>query len=232
MNNNGFVIYTEYKDKTKRLSDEQLGKLLRCLFDYKQTGEEPDFEDIAIATAFDFIRADIDRQNDNYEKKVAAGKKGGEAKAANRKADTAEPSTAKQTVADSSKSSKTDNYNYNNNKTNKEKSKEKDIAPEVAVATLDAPAEVKQRMQEFVIMRKSIKKPMTGNAVRLMYGRLQKLSKEPSTQCEILEQSIRHSWQDVYELKDEKPRSGTNKFNNIIQHDWNMDELERKLLGV
>lgn len=229
MNNSGFVLFTEYREKTKRLSDEQFGKLLRYLFEYKATLEEPDIDDLAVGIAFDFIRCDIDRQNDNYEKKVSAGRKGGEAKAkANAEKHTlAEHSTSKQNLAEVSE---TDNNNYNNNK-NKNKNK-KDITPEVAVATLDAPAEVKQRMQEFVIMRKSIKKPMTGNAVRLMYGRLQKLSKEPSTQCEILEQSIRHSWQDVYALKEENARSGTNKFNNIIQHDWDMDDLERKLLDV
>lgn len=220
----GFVFYRSFAEALKEIPAEQFKDIVMALSDYALDGVEPDNLEAVSKALFTLMKPQIDANA----KRREAGRKGGEANAkqieANVKQNEATPkqAEAKDKVKDKEKEKVKE----------KVKEKEKDIAPEVAVATLDAPAEVKQRMQEFVIMRKSIKKPMTGNAVRLMYGRLQKLSKEPSTQCEILEQSIRHSWQDVYELKDEKPRSGTNKFNNIIQHDWNMDELERKLLGV
>ena len=202
MNNNGFVIYTEYREKTKRLSDEQFGKLLRYLFEYKETLEEPVIDDPAVGIAFDFIRCDIDRQNDNYEKKVNAGRKGGEAKAeaSTKKQKVAKSSTAKQPLAEPSETDN-NNYNYNNNK--KEKNK-KEKSPDVAVATLDAPESVKQKMQGMVNMRKAIKKPMTGNAVDLMYKRLLKLSSDPDVQCQIIDQSIRNSWQDLYALKQDR----------------------------
>lgn len=222
----GFVFYRSFAEALKEIPAEQFKDIVMALSDYALDGVEPDNLEAVSKALFTLMKPQIDANA----KRREAGRKGGEANAkqieANQKQNEATPkqTEAKDKVKDKDKEKVKEKV--------KEKEKEKDIAPEVAVATLDAPAEVKQRMQEFVIMRKSIKKPMTGNAVRLMYGRLQKLSKEPSTQCEILEQSIRHSWQDVYELKDEKPRSGTNKFNNIIQHDWNMDELERKLLGV
>ena len=218
----GFVFYRSFAEALEEIPAEQFKTIVLALSEYALDGVEPDNLDAVSKALFTLMKPQIDANA----KRREAGRKGGEANAkqieANQKQNEATPkqTEAKDKVKDKEKVKE------------KVKEKEKDIAPEVAVATLDAPAEVKQRMHEFVIMRKSIKKQMTGNAVRLMYGRLQKLSKEPTTQCEILEQSIRHSWQDVYELKDEKPRSGTNKFNNIIQHDWNMDELERKLLGV
>lgn len=211
----GFVFYRSFAEALKEIPAEQFKDIVMALSSYALDGVEPDNLEAVSKALFTLMKPQIDANA----KRREAGRKGGEA-------------NAKQIEANQKQNEAKDKVKDKEKVKEKAKEKEKDIAPEVAVATLDAPDEVKQRMQEFVIMRKSIKKPMTGNAVRLMYGRLQKLSKEPTTQCEILEQSIRHSWQDVYELKDEKPRSGTNKFNNIIQHDWNMDELERKLLGV
>lgn len=220
----GFVFYRSFAEALKEIPAEQFKNIVMALSDYALDGVEPDNLEAVSKALFTLMKPQIDANA----KRREAGRKGGEANAkqieANVKQNEATPkqTEAKDKVKDKDKEKVKE----------KVKEKEKDIAPEVAVATLDAPDEVKQRMQEFVIMRKSIKKPMTGNAVRLMYGRLVKLSKEPTTQCEILEQSIRHSWQDVYALKEENARSGTSKFNNIIQHDWNMDELERKLLGV
>lgn len=220
----GFVFYRSFAEALQDIPAEQFKDIVLALSSYALDGIEPDNLDAISKALFTLMRPQIDANA----KRREAGRKGGEANAKQIEASVKQnEATPKQTEAKDKVKEKVKDKDKD-----KEKVKEKDIAPEVAVATLDAPDEVKQSMQEFVNMRKSIKKPMTGNAVKLMYGRLVKLSKDPGTQREILEQSIRHSWQDVYELKDEKPRSGTNKFNNIIQHDWNMDELERKLLGV
>lgn len=220
----GFVFYRSFAEALKEIPAEQFKDIVMALSSYALDGVEPDNLEAVSKALFTLMKPQIDANA----KRREAGRKGGEANAKQIEA------SAKQNEATPKQTEAKDKVKDKDKEKVKEKvkEKEKDIAPEVAVATLDAPAEVKQRMQEFVIMRKSIKKPMTGNAVRLMYGRLQKLSKEPSTQCEILEQSIRHSWQDVYALKEENARSGTNKFNNIIQHDWDMDDLERKLLDV
>ena len=53
-------------------------------------------------------------------------------------------------------------------------------------------------------MRKLIKKPMSDQALKIMLNKLQKLSDDEDTQINILEQSIEHSWQSVYELKEDK----------------------------
>ena len=50
-------------------------------------------------------------------------------------------------------------------------------------------------------MRKKIKKPMTDKAKKMLITEIEKISKEPETQIEILNQSILHCWQSVYPLK-------------------------------
>ena len=223
-----FIFYGSFIDAISTLGDADRLAAFDAITNYAGYGIEPD-SSIGLAYAI-FLMAKP--QIDANAKRREDGSKGGRPKGKTSGYESKKPVVSEKENHTSENEKPKEKEKVKVKVNVKEKDKEKDIAPEVAVATLDAPDEVKQRMQEFVNMRKAIKKPMTGNAVRLMYGRLVKLSKEPTTQCEILEQSIRHSWQDVYALKDEKARSGTNKFNNIIQHDWNMDELERKLLGV
>lgn len=79
---NSFVLYTEYRDHIKLLTDEDKGKLLTAIFDYA-AGEHPDVSGMAMM-AFSFIRAQMDRDAASYEEKIAhrqnAGKRGGRPK--------------------------------------------------------------------------------------------------------------------------------------------------------
>lgn len=53
----------------------------------------------------------------------------------------------------------------------------------------------------FIEMRKTIKKPLTDNALKLIFGKLDKLADNDETKTEILNQSIMNSWQGVFELR-------------------------------
>jgi len=64
-----------------------------------------------------------------------------------------------------------------------------------------------QALRDFEDMRKKIRKPMTDKAKQMLVEKLQKLSPDAETQIAILNQSILHSWQDVYGLKDKPTRS-------------------------
>jgi hypothetical protein len=66
--------------------------------------------------------------------------------------------------------------------------------------------EVKAALYEFIKMRKMIKKPLTDFALERIIDKLFKMSYDPITQVEILENSIVNSWQDIY-----KPKQGTNQ---------------------
>lgn len=115
MNDNGFVFYLEYEEQLSRLSNEQLGALIRAIIAYKKDGSVCNSGDIAVDLSFDFIRVDIDKQTENYRKKAEAGRLGG----SKNKHSEANESNAKQNEANESKP---------NNK--KEKEIEKDTEKE------------------------------------------------------------------------------------------------------
>lgn len=56
-------------------------------------------------------------------------------------------------------------------------------------------------INDFIQMRKSIKKPMTDRAIELMFSKLDKLANDDDTKIAILNQSIMNSYQGVFELK-------------------------------
>lgn len=69
-----------------------------------------------------------------------------------------------------------------------------------------------QAFLDFVKMRKSIKKPMTDRAITRAMNSLQKLSGgDNDLAIRILEQSIFHCWQDLYELKEDNNKQSFGK---------------------
>lgn len=66
--NSGFICFDGYLERTSKLSDQELGRLMRALMRYHANGTEPSLkgrEEIA----FDFIREDIDRTDRKYAEK-------------------------------------------------------------------------------------------------------------------------------------------------------------------
>lgn len=65
----------------------------------------------------------------------------------------------------------------------------------------------------FIEMRKAIKKPLTDNALKLIFGKLNKLADNDETKTEILNQSIMNGWQGVFELRNSVggAENGSNK---------------------
>ena len=78
--------------------------------------------------------------------------------------------------------------------------------------------ELNKTFEKYIAMRKKIKKPMTDDAIELAIGKLKKLSGGDSElSIKILEQSIFHSWQGLFELKEDftkqsKPQSLAEKW--------------------
>ena len=62
----GFLIYNDYKETLSMLSDEELGKLIRVIFEYEINDTIPKLNP-AMMMAFNFIKVDLDRSNNNYE---------------------------------------------------------------------------------------------------------------------------------------------------------------------
>ena len=74
-----FVLFLEYAEFFEELTDEQIGKLTRAIFNYNYNGMEPDFAG-ALKLAWIAIRQGMDRNNELYEKRAAAGRRGGQRK--------------------------------------------------------------------------------------------------------------------------------------------------------
>lgn len=60
---------------------------------------------------------------------------------------------------------------------------------------------------KFIEHRKKLKKPMTDYAVKLLIGKLNKMTPSIEMQIDILNQSIESGWLGVFELKKEKAKS-------------------------
>ncbi len=69
----GFVFQDEYLERLKKLSDQELGRIVRALSGYHATGEEPELEGLE-SVIFGFIRADIDRIDRQYHEKSATNR--------------------------------------------------------------------------------------------------------------------------------------------------------------
>lgn len=71
----GLMLYFEaIRPALNRLSNEQLGQLVRALVDYAEYGETADFNDPLLGYAFDALTPKIDRDHKRYSKKCADGK--------------------------------------------------------------------------------------------------------------------------------------------------------------
>ena len=96
--------------------------------------------------------------------------------------------------------------NLNNEKEiNKRKSFE-DVFKEKSISD-----ELKKIMNDFIDMRKTIKKPMPSRALELLIDKVRKMTKDEQEQINILNQSIERGWQTIYPLKEEI--NGTNRGN-------------------
>ena len=80
-----FILYNSFYEPIKALKNEQLGKLLRAIFDYTINGEIT--QDNEIIVAFMFIKNQLDRDSEKWEdernKRKEAGRLGGIKRALN-----------------------------------------------------------------------------------------------------------------------------------------------------
>jgi hypothetical protein len=86
---------------------------------------------------------------------------------------------------------------------NKNDKKEKNDK-EKYIADFTTNNELITAIKSFIEMRKSLKKEMTDNAVKLMLNKLNKLAVDDETKIEILNQSVLGSWTDIYPVKQQK----------------------------
>ena len=93
MDKNSFLIYLDYQEQFELLTDEQAGQLIKAIIKYEKTGEITKLEGM-IKMAFSFIKTQLDRDREKYNKKCEKnkenGRKGGRPKKEQKQEDTFE----------------------------------------------------------------------------------------------------------------------------------------------
>ena len=90
--------------------------------------------------------------------------------------------------------------------------------------------ELNQSFLDYIKMRKDIKKPMSDRAITLAMNKLEELSGgDDETAIQILEQSIFHSWQGLFELKNEPKK--VPQYKQFAHRDDGLTDLERELIS-
>jgi len=105
-----------------------------------------------------------------------------------------------------------------NNTTNIKKKKSSDI--DILINDYTDNEDLKETLEEFLKMRKSIKKPMTNKAMELLLKKLNGMTCKNDEKIAILNQSIFNSWQGIFPLKEgaqdgRKSNNGSNTEDKI-----------------
>ena len=147
MGKNSFLLYTSDYKCIKDLPLEQKGALLDAIFEYASTGTIIDLPPV-VSMAFNFFRSHIDDNtetwNEKVEKRRAAGRLGGLAKAENSKqsqANVANAKDAKQSQANLANLAANVNDNVNDNVSTSVDIKENTIVSKKDDLSLSSPSE-------------------------------------------------------------------------------------------
>ena len=214
MRKDSFILYTEQKEIFDLLSDEEAGKLIKCLFHYVETGELIEVDN-KIKLAMLPIKHTLDRNlkkwEETKEKRSKAGKIGMQSRWGNKKEKdiTSVTSVIKNnntTITENNTdiTKITDNVNVNvnvhdnvnvNDKKRKNTKKEKTFFDDL---------ELNKLFMDFLELRKSMKIKNTDRAIMLLINKLEKYPDEIKKQ--MIEESIEKSWRSVYPPKNFKPQ--------------------------
>ena len=211
-----FMVYLDYEGPISKLSDAESGQLFKALFAYASTGVAPALEG-ATAIAFEFIRAQMDRDTDKWESAkqahIEAGRRGGrprkqEPEKTERFFDGAEKTkcfsekpneSVTVTVEDTVKVTETVE-DIITPPTPSKRGKVEKVDPFVEFAGGDA--EMAEALSGFAEMRKKMRKPMTDRAKMLLLAKLEKLSPDRAGQIALLDEATAKNWLSVYDGSD------------------------------
>ena len=218
MGKNSFLLYTSDYKCIKDLPLEQKGALLDAIFEYASTGTIIDLPPV-VSMAFNFFRSHIDdnteKWNEKVEKRRAAGRLGGLAKAENSKqsqANVANAKDAKQSQANLANLAVNVNDNVNDNVSTSVDIKENTIVSKKDDLSLSSPSEefikFNQWLDKHCPFVLKVKTQMTEPEYQKL---LAKYTKKEI--CDVLESL--NNWKDF-------PKKRTNVYRSTL------DELKKK----
>ena len=211
MGKDSFILYTEQKEIFDLLSDEEAGKLIKCLFHYVETGELIEVDN-KIKLAMLPIKHTLDRNlkkwEETKEKRSKAGKIGMQSRWGNKKekditsvisviknnnTTITEDNTDITKITDNVNVNVHDNVNVNVINNNKK----------IKKCYFDN-EEINKLFLDYLDLRKSMKIKNTDRAVALLVNKLNKYPDD--IKKSMLEESIEKSWRSVYPPKNFKPK--------------------------
>lgn len=200
-----FVLYTDNWVTLKHLSNEQLGELMRMLFEYQIEGKAPEPTN-PLFIAFGFIRSAMDRDlekwNERAERARVNGSKGGRPKENQQGLEKTQKTQSviskpkkPVNVSVSVNDSVSDNVNdyFKNNRLYK-------TAEDVKGKDYFKDAEVNEAFTNFLIERIARKKYPTDLAIETLQKKMREYYKTKAEALEGIEQSISNGWTGLFEL--------------------------------
>lgn len=209
----GFYFYTEYSDKLRRLSDGQLGALMRMIMSYKEDGVVADTEDQVVGVAFDFIRADIDKQAERYAQKAEAGRKGGISK-------------PKQSEADASRAKQSEAIKE------KRKEKEKEKQESNPLYEVELSPDVREAVDKWLAYKRERRESYKDVGLRALLSQVEKHERQNGAKAvrDVIELSMANGWRGIiWDRIGQQKSPPTNPFTNIRKSDYDFEALERAL---
>lgn len=210
-----FIFYSEWWEHIEMLPDGEALSVIRAIFCYQRNEAVPSLAGAA-AMAFSFIRAQLDRDTEKWNRvrraRADAGRTGGlktqrsnrELKQMGTNEILLEHSGTNQAVYVDDDVDVDGNVNEDAIRAEMPP-KRKRFSPPAADKVFCADERLNSAVAAFVDFRKKTKRPMTEHAVDLLLSNLDKLSQSTEEKVEILNQSIVNGWTGVYPLKNSKP---------------------------
>lgn len=227
--------YFDWIEQMSALSDAEKGRLFTAILEYARSGREPENSGRE-GLVFPTFKATLDREAEIAAINAENGAKGGR------------PVKPNETENNRTKPTKTENNRKKANETgqkptNNTRHKTQDIGQKTQdnnARTRDAFAafaagdgDLLAVLKDFEKMRRSIKKPLTDTAKKLLVNKLEN-NFPPEQWKPVLEQSIVKCWQDIYPLKEqEQQRLGVVAHSEkaSAQQLENLREIYKKVKG-
>ena len=206
-----FCCYHSYLDAMEQLNDAEKGRLFTACLLYSKTGEAQQLGGNE-RFVFPFFKSQIDRDKASYdercERNVKNGKLGGRPKKPNGFSEN--PKNPPVFSESHSKPKKPEKEKDKDKDKEEEEDKDKDKDKSARTRDADAFAafaagdgDLLAVLKDFEKMRRSIKKPLTDTAKKLLVNKLEN-NFPPEQWKPVLEQSIVKCWQDIYPLKEQE----------------------------
>lgn len=172
-------VFTDFANRTRRLSDAEMGRLFRAMLDYASSCTEPELSGNE-RYLWDMAKDDIDKQISAYEEMCAVNKQIAVSRSVTEHHGSSRSVTKRNEASE-----------------DKEKEKEKEY--------INPLTPLEGAIGEFRSYRKSMKAPLTELAEQKLRNELQRLAGDnEDLKVKIIDQSIRNGWKGVFPLKEQK----------------------------